>query len=195
MTPWLTKNVIDTGNPVYPLAYNVFGGRHWDAVSNAKWSNGHGPKPISGGLLWASIVEVAGRSDWQSPLYVALAPLAFLRRGSRSFTYILSIYAAYLFFTWWLLTHRLDRFWLPMLPVLAVLAGLGADWSRRRVWTVGLIPLLFLSVLANLSYATTPLTGLNEWTSDLRALRRSIPELLNPALASTTDRSRPTRKS
>ena len=30
-----------------------------------------------------SIVDVAGRSDWQSPLYAALAPLAFLRRGSR----------------------------------------------------------------------------------------------------------------
>ena len=30
MTPWLAKNVIDTGNPVYPLGYRVFGGRHWD---------------------------------------------------------------------------------------------------------------------------------------------------------------------
>ena len=34
---------------------------------------------------------------------------------------------------WWLLTHRLDRFWLPMLRPLAVLAGLGADWSGRGV--------------------------------------------------------------
>ena len=26
--PWLVKNVVDTGNPVYPLAYRVFGGRY-----------------------------------------------------------------------------------------------------------------------------------------------------------------------
>ena len=31
----------------------------------------------------ARSVDVAGRSDWQSPLYVALAPLALLRPGSR----------------------------------------------------------------------------------------------------------------
>ena len=42
-------------------------------------------------------------------------------------------YAAYLFLTWWLLTHRIDRFWLPLLPCLAILAGLGADWSERLV--------------------------------------------------------------
>ena len=45
-------------------------------------------------------------------------------------------YVAYLFATWWLFTHRLDRFWLPLLPPLAVLAGLGADWARNRGWSV-----------------------------------------------------------
>ena len=51
-------------------------------------------------------------------------------------------YAGYLFLTWWLLTHRLDRFWLPLLPVLAVLAGLGADWVRHRAWTYFLAGLI-----------------------------------------------------
>jgi hypothetical protein len=184
MTPWLAKNVVDTGNPVYPLAYNVFGARHWDAAMDRKWSNAHGPRPVSAELLWASIRDVAGRSDWQSPLYVALAPLAFLRPGSRRFATAVGAYVVYLFLTWWLLTHRLDRFWLPMLPPLAVLAGLGADWSRRLGWTLLLIPLVALSVLANLSYSSTALTALNEWTGDLKSLRRSVPQMLNPALSS-----------
>ena len=34
-----------------------------------------GAGPIKARLLWMSVVDVAGRSDWQSPLYVALAPL------------------------------------------------------------------------------------------------------------------------
>jgi hypothetical protein len=183
MAPWLAKNVIDTGNPVYPLAYRVFGGRHWDAAMDARWANVHGPQPVSAALLWGSLLDVAGRSDWQSPLYVALAPLAFLRPGSRRYAAAVGAYAAYLFATWWLLTHRVDRFWLPMLPALAVLAGLGADWTPSRAWRGLLWVLVGLSALGNLAYAASPLTGLNDWTADLRALRRSVPRMLNPALA------------
>ena len=84
MTPWLAKNVIDTGNPVYPLAYRVFGGRHWDAALRRQVVDAPTARGPSRGPRWSRrLVDVAGRSDWQSPLYVALAPLALLRRGSR----------------------------------------------------------------------------------------------------------------
>ena len=46
------------------------------------------------------------------------------------------LFVTYLFLTWWFLTHRLDRFWLPMLPALAILAGAGADWIRTRGWSI-----------------------------------------------------------
>lgn len=183
MTPWLAKNVLDTGNPVYPLGYSVFGGRHWSPEQDAKWSRAHGPRPVSAAALGSSLVDVAGRSDWQSPLYVALAPLAFLRRGTRREAAVLWGFVLYLFATWWLLTHRLDRFWLPLLPPFAILAGLGADWVRSRVWTATLALVLGLAILANLTYDSTALVGLNEWTGDLNALRTDIPERLNPPLA------------
>ena len=182
ITPWLAKNVIDTGNPVYPLGYNVFGGAFWDAAMDQKWRNAHGPRPISGALLWRSIVDVVGRSDWQSSLYVALAPLAFLRPGTRKFAAAVCGLIVYIFMTWWLFTHRLDRFWLPLLPAAALLSGLGADWIRSRAWNAFLGVLLFLSIATNLAYSTTALTGLNEWTSDLTKLRDSVPVMLNPSL-------------
>ena len=79
---------------------------------------------------------MAGRSDWQSSLYAALAPLAVLRPGSRRMAVGSSgRCVVYLFLTWFLFTHRLDRFWLPLLPILAVLAGLGADWVRHAGWS------------------------------------------------------------
>ena len=78
--------------------------------------------------LWSVVVDVAGRSDWQSPLYVALAPLALLRPGSRRLALALWGFVAYLFLTWWLLTHRLDRFWLPLLPAAGDARG-----PRRRL--------------------------------------------------------------
>jgi hypothetical protein len=182
-TPWLAKNVIDTGNPVYPLAYRVFGGPHWDPAREAKWSRAHGPRPVSAPALAESVVDVAGRSDWQSPLYIALAPLALIRPGSRRLAWALWGYVAYLFLTWWLLTHRLDRFWLPLLPALAVLAGLGADWTRGRGWSALLSPLLALAIVTNLAYCSTALAGFNEWTGDLPTLRNGVPRMLNPSLA------------
>ncbi len=184
MTPWLAKNALDTGNPVYPLAYNVFGGRYWDAELDAKWSKAHGPRPVSMPALVASALDVAGRSDWQSPLYVALAPLALFRPGSRRAAGALWAFAASIFLTWWLLTHRLDRFWLPILPPLAVLAGLGADWTRGRGWSIFLGAILILSIAANLVFVSTELVaGPNDWTADLGDLRDRVPAMLNRPLA------------
>jgi Dolichyl-phosphate-mannose-protein mannosyltransferase len=182
MSPWLGKNLLDTGNPVYPLGHSVFGGMHWNSQMEQKWIKAHGPRPVTLGLFWQSILDVAGRSDWQSPLFGALAPLAFLRRGSRRASAVLWGYVAYLFLTWWLLTHRLDRFWLPILPVLAVLAGLGADWTRRLGWSIALGLIVGLSVIANLSYSSTALTAMNNWTDDLNELRTSVPKMLDPGL-------------
>ena len=194
MVPWLAKNVLDTGNPVYPLGHSVFGGTHWDSRMEQKWNNVHGPRPVSLGLFWRSILDVAGRSDWQSPLFGALAPLAFLRRDSRRAAAVLWVYVGYLFLTWWFLTHRLDRFWLPILPVLAVLAGLGADWTRRLGWSIMLGLLVGLSVIANLSYSSTALTAMNNWTDDLNELRTSVPKMLDPGLFAADTRVPPEAK-
>ena len=183
MTPWMARNLIDTGNPVYPLGYQVFGARHWDPARDAKWSAAHGRKPIEAWAFVRSVVDVAGRSDWQSPLFLALGPLAFLRRDRRRSAAWLAGLSAYLFMTWWLLTHRLDRFWLPMLPALAILAGLGADWVRAWTWTVMLAVLMSLTIGLSAVYCSTALAGLNEWTGDLIELRTSVPAMLNPPLA------------
>ena len=184
MSPWLIKNVIDTGDPVYPLGYRVFHGRYWDSSMEAKWQNIHGPnRPVSAKELWTALTDIAGASDWQSSLYIALAPLAFLRSRSIRLASGLWAYAGYIFLTWWLLTHRLDRFWLPLLPVLAVLAGIGGDWTRRRTWTILLGCILSLNLFSNLTYVTTALAGLNEWTGDLVFLRRDLPARLNRPLA------------
>ena len=183
--PWLGKNVLDTGNPVYPLANSVFHGREWDQPRETKWVEAHGHRiviirevanrrtrlwrtlAVNAKFLWDAVVDVAGRSDWQSPLYAALAPLALFRPGSRRLALALWGFVAYLFLTWWLLTHRLDRFWLPLLPPLAILAGLGADWMRSRAWSIPLGAVLTISLVTNFTYISTALAGLNEWTGDL----------------------------
>ena len=43
-------------------------------------------------------------------------------------------YALFILAAWWLLTHRIDRFWIPVLPLLALLGGVGAVWCSARWW-------------------------------------------------------------
>lgn len=41
--PWLVRNMVYTGNPVFPLASSLLGRGHWDEQSQARWQAGHGP--------------------------------------------------------------------------------------------------------------------------------------------------------
>ncbi len=132
MTPWLAKNVVDTGNPVYPLAYRVFGGRDWDAAREAQVDGRPRPEADLGrraGRRRSSTSPAGPTGNRRSTPRWPRWPSCGAR--SRRLAWALWGYVAYLFLTWWLLTHRLDRFWLPLLPALAVLAGLGADWTRE----------------------------------------------------------------
>ncbi len=141
--PWLLKNLIETGNPVYPLAWSIFGGRDWDTDLNAQWTKAHSPPDHrvsslivldNGAPGW--IIDVSAINDWLSPLLYGLAPLVFLVPAFRKRASWMWAYAAWLFFAWWCFTHRLDRFWVPMLPVIALAAGAGAVWSSERIWKI-----------------------------------------------------------
>ena len=83
-------------------------------------------RPVTGAELVSSVVDVAGRSDWQSSLvYSARAP-GFPSSWHRALiTWSLWGFVAYLFGTWWLLTHRVDRFWLPLSPSAGGARGTG----------------------------------------------------------------------
>ena len=131
MAPWLVKNVVDTGNPVYPLGYSVFGGRRLGRRrAKRSGSTPTARRPIIGRRSGSSLVDVAGRSDWQSPLYLALAPLAFLPPR------LATVRAAVVRATR-LPVRDLVAADAPARSVLAadaaglaILAGLGADWTR-----------------------------------------------------------------
>ncbi|QDU36388.1 hypothetical protein Mal4_06740 [Maioricimonas rarisocia] len=197
--PWLLKNLAETGNPVYPLLYSVFGGADWNAELNAKWAAGHsapwhvfaaGPVAIVKDL-WGRLLDVVIWSDWQSVLLFGLAPLAFWygrvshppgAERSRRVLLGLALYAAWLFLTWWGATHRIDRFWVPMLPIVALLgsAGLAALVDAAVALPVRLSQvvrsLLGLFILAsvafNLAFVTSPLSGYNAYLIDQDVARQ-----------------------
>ncbi len=75
---WYAKNAVLTGNPVYPLAYGIFGGKTRTAEKAAQWDKAHQvPRDergwrYSAGQLAGSALRVAGRDPLASPLVVPL---------------------------------------------------------------------------------------------------------------------------
>lgn len=138
--PWYAKNAVLTGNPVYPLAGNVFGFDSEDA--NERWQAAHQPggptssTPYAPAELLAAGAELLYKSRHLNPsLYFFAAcgvlaacigwPKSWWLVDIRSHTLIWLAISAWIVATWWLLTHRIDRFWLPILPLVSLLASVG----------------------------------------------------------------------
>lgn len=146
---WYAKNWALTGNPVYPLAYAVFGGETRTVENNAQWSAAHQTPPFSADELATSASRVLLTSQWLSPLLWPLAALAALAVPYRKTAVWLAALLVFWLVTWWLCTHRIDRFWVPSLVLVAWLAGLGATWSQHQLWRQVVIAMLFWGLVAN----------------------------------------------
>jgi hypothetical protein len=183
--PWLLKNAVETGNPVYPLAYNIFGSWAWSPELNARFVPAHSHHGYSLAALGQNALDVIADNDWSSPLLFGLAPLAFLVRKKRGVVIGLWVLVGYLFFAWWIFTHRLDRFWMPMIPVIALLAGVGATWSFGAVWRWPAVAAIVLALWFNFGlmaghdvygvcgYDMYGLCGYNAFLSDLPQAREN----------------------
>lgn len=76
--PWYVKSYVVTGNPFYPFAYNIFGGKHWSAEQARAYayhhaSFGYGRLPPEN--EWQKLPLLAKRfSGPRSPLAMLIAP-------------------------------------------------------------------------------------------------------------------------
>ncbi|REK05929.1 MAG: hypothetical protein DWQ36_15600 [Acidobacteria bacterium] len=132
---WLAKSWWLTGNPVYPLLWEQFGGANWSAEladQHRQWNRsiGMGREPIDYLLLPWRLLTEAGlgyeRFDGElTPLWWLGLPLALLaclrdplaRRAAS---------VALLFFAGWALSSQQLRLLIPALPLVALAAGRGA---------------------------------------------------------------------
>jgi len=187
--PWLAKNLAFTGNPVYPLAHTIFGGRDWNSELNAKFVAAHSPKDHRLADLGTKVVDVMADNDWSSPLLFGLAPLALLVPRGRRISQALLLLVAYLIVTYWAFTHRIDRFWMPMIPVVALLAGVGAAASAARSWIWGSAFLIAIGILYNFGVVAgafpdgSQICGYNALLTDLPAARRTAQSAGDPFVA------------
>ena len=132
--PWLLKSTVQTGNPVYPLAASLFGGETLDEQKQQQWQQAHAiptlKDPPSGveyrySLTQAlnSLQQISYRSSILSPILVPLLLLSIVVYFSQRETWWWLVWLSGCLACWWLISHRLDRFWIPLLPLACWLAA------------------------------------------------------------------------
>ena len=177
-SPWLIRNAAFTGNPVYPFAYEWFGGEAWSDEQARQWSAGHRVQPehdslagrlgLAGRELFGSVEQLARTtserttyteyeitpSHFGQVLFLLAAAGLVLARSRRAA--LLAAWAILIALGWIALTFISGRFAVPLILPLALLGGecLAGDRSARapsrRPWLKWLIlPIALAGALIN----------------------------------------------
>lgn len=178
---WLVKNKLQTGNPVYPLLVSRLGGTTRTPEKDARWLKAHAvPQDEQGhrftlSQFVAGLTDLTFRNRFASPLLIPLALLGcvfackawWLKSAVDNpltrFPLLTLGLLAFMYGAWYLLTHRIDRFLVPALPFLALLAGFGYVYAKEQAGST----LARGFVLAGLVYCWMTIAG-TFMTADVR---------------------------
>jgi hypothetical protein len=155
--PWLVKNWLLTGNPVYPLLYRWFPNPCWSAEQALVFSERHAPTfgLATVGELFALPWKYSFVEAGAVPLLLLTTPLLLLVPHAESAAKRAGWLFVGAYMGWFCFTFRPWRFWFPAFGVAAVAAAfamekLGKDAMVRitmRV-SVGLVMAASLTSLA-----------------------------------------------
>lgn len=175
--PWYLKNWALIGNPVFPLGYAVFGASNFDAAQAEQWARAHRPQasggqPYSLAAVIESLRQLLLTSEFALPslwILLVVGISAAWRQYKWSIGWLALMVWGY--GVWWLATHRLDRFWLPLLPIECVLAGIGFAAVAKQVSAKLAVSLVLVGLLYGAIINSSPVLGDNRFLVLLDALR------------------------
>lgn len=155
-SPWMARNLANTGNPFFPLAYSVFGDRSgtWDQELHARWQKAHA-SPTAEKTTDSFIRRAWSRTIGDSrfgAVTLALAAIGAWRRRDQWTAALLGMVALQVI-VWLAATHLFARFAVVLLIPLVVLAGRAAEAAAdkpRRTWPALLAGLLLIGAGWNL---------------------------------------------
>ncbi len=166
-SPWLARNAAWSGNPVYPFAYEWFGGQAWSPEQAAQWAAGHALPTRDG---WAAdragtaARELFGRlpagpGGWPLPSMYGVTVVggvwAAVFAGRRRLDGMAGVWMGAILLAWCLLTHMPGRFAVPILVPISILAA-GAVRARGVTGALGVGASLLVAG-ANASIAVSAL--------------------------------------
>jgi hypothetical protein len=138
--PWLAKNALFTGNPIYPNAFDLWGGAYWSSIQEAhllrSMEFAGGPHKTLFTMLalpWRLVTQdVLFYCPAFSMSLMALFVAAFVRPSSYRIPNVYLLAVSLAGFAGWAATVQQGRFLVAWAPVMALTATLALAPSRVR---------------------------------------------------------------
>jgi len=155
-SPWCVKNLVATGNPVFPLGQSLFGkAEHWNAPQLERWERGHQSKPdhrslgARSGFLWSEVLyHPNGR------VLVGLLVIGAIATAGRSSLWPLAAIIVMQVVGWCLFTFLASagRFATPIWVPATILAA-SAIWAfSNRAARISMTAILIALIAMNLTH-------------------------------------------
>ncbi len=167
LMPWLVRNELATGNPVFPMMSGVFGDGHWDASQHARYAAAHS---FDGNWIQRAAILVMpdqtgathvaryrGLTNMQWGVTAGMGMLGLivllLIKKTHKAGAVCVLGVGVVLLSWMGMTHLQSRFLVPMVGVFGVLGALGVaaigDWLLAKQWKIsatgGLFSVLVVS--------------------------------------------------
>jgi hypothetical protein len=136
---WWLRNLVVTGNPIFPLLWSVFGGAGWSLRDDQRFQ-ALVREGVQGGDLSTGLTHLIVPPDglgWWFLLALPLVIAAVLHRDERAPRVRVVAVAGLLAVAGWFVSSQTTRYALPLAALVAALAATGiAHLSRRTVRVV-----------------------------------------------------------
>lgn len=172
LLPWLIRNTIAGGNPVFPQMTGLFGAAHWSAEQASRYAAGH---RFEGSFVDAlrltvlpdpadPLAQATGHAvhrgllhpQWSVlfPTTIAANVVLMVRARTRGVSIFLGVSMLVQLLVWLALTHVQSRFLLPMLVPMSLAIGLAVmSLPMLAARIAGLVVVLVPSVMTAWMYA------------------------------------------
>lgn len=164
LLPWLVRNWMAGGNPVFPQLSGVFGPAHWSTEQVARYRSGHS---FEDGFFEALRHFVLPDEDGSArgishgqwaffgPMVLIACVVSVAVRRTHKIAALLSMVLLMQLVAWLTLTHVQSRFLMPMLVpgAIAVAVGLSCVPVRQLALTLGSLGIVAQSVVTLLIFS------------------------------------------
>jgi hypothetical protein len=170
---WFFKAFLFTGNPVYPIGYNVIGGiqnlSYGTEYTTMQLNSGEYEKTIKDYILSPFQITANGYKFFSSfslsPLFLLFIPILFFIKKNNLLKYL--IFFCFIYYTIWFFLHPYLMKLIPILSILsiitsyAILEGINKKYLFRFMWLFLIFGFIFSLAMSGLIYKNQIKVALN----------------------------------
>ncbi len=144
-SPWLIRNGVNTGNPIFPMWNNLIAPTYWSEAMYARFRYAHAPDD---GNIFRQIVNTFLISPHTSWIHLFLLPFAFIYLFRKMPMWFIAII---IWLSLWLgFTHRIDRFiygiWVILCFPMGIFILLAIENFSQKVIKFGAIIFILATI-------------------------------------------------